>query len=101
MRLRFRASGRYCPHLYACRDQKYGLSLPELDLGGGYGIGYTEADTPRSIEQITVSIADAVASTCERLGMTIPHMSFEPGRSISGPSGMTLYTVGTIKKREY
>ena len=78
-------------------NQKYGLSLPELDLGGGYGIGYTEADTPRSIEQITVSIADAVAATCERLGMTIPHMSFEPGRSISGPSGVTLYTVGTIK----
>ena len=78
-------------------NQKYGLTLPELDLGGGYGIGYTEADTPRSIEQITVSIADAVAATCERLGMAIPHMSFEPGRSISGPSGATLYTVGTIK----
>lgn len=78
-------------------NTKYGTTLPELDLGGGYGIGYTEADTPRSIEKITASIADAVAATCARLGMRIPHMSFEPGRSISGPSGATLYTVGTIK----
>ena len=46
---------------------------------------------------MTESIAASVAATCERLGMAIPHMSFEPGRSISGPSGATLYTVGTIK----
>ncbi len=74
-----------------------GVTLPELDLGGGYGIGYTEADHPRSITEVTESIAASVAATCERLGMAIPHMSFEPGRSISGPSGATLYTVGTIK----
>ena len=73
------------------------VTLPELDLGGGYGIAYTEADRPRSIAEVTESIAASVAATCERLGMAIPHMSFEPGRSISGPSGATLYTVGTIK----
>ena len=78
-------------------NRDLGVTLPELDLGGGYGIGYTEADHPRSITEVTESIAASVAATCERLGMAIPHMSFEPGRSISGPSGATLYTVGTIK----
>lgn len=78
-------------------NRNLGITLPELDLGGGYGIGYTEADRPRSIEEVTESIAGTVATTCKRLGMRIPHMSFEPGRSISGPSGATLYTVGTIK----
>ena len=78
-------------------NERFGRALPELDLGGGYGIGYTEADTPRDIAQVTGSIADKVAAVCAELSMDIPHMSFEPGRSISGPSGITLYTVGTIK----
>ena len=78
-------------------NRDLGVTLPELDLGGGYGIGYTEADHPRSITEVTESIAASVAATCERLGMAIPHMSFEPGRSISGPSGATLYTIGTIR----
>ncbi|MFW0121154.1 diaminopimelate decarboxylase family protein [Rothia sp. CCM 9419] len=78
-------------------NQRLGINLAELDLGGGYGIGYTCSDTPREAEHIAQELADSIAQTCERLSMPIPHMSFEPGRSISGPSGMTLYTVGTVK----
>ena len=78
-------------------NQKYGLSLPELTWVAATVLATPRRITPRSITEVTESIAASVAATCERLGMAIPHMSFEPGRSISGPSGATLYTVGTIK----
>jgi diaminopimelate decarboxylase len=78
-------------------DERFGLTLPELDLGGGYGIAYTEADTPRPAREIAESLADQVASTARSLRMAVPHLSIEPGRAISGPSACTLYTVGTLK----
>ncbi len=78
-------------------NERFGVVLPEIDLGGGYGIGYTEQDDPRGSADIATELADMVSKTCANVGMAIPHLSFEPGRSISGPSGMTLYTVGTIK----
>lgn len=78
-------------------NERFGVVLPEIDLGGGYGIGYTEQDDPRGSADIATELADMVSKTCANVGMAIPHLSFEPGRSISGPSGITLYTVGTIK----
>ncbi|MUN61743.1 diaminopimelate decarboxylase [Kocuria sediminis] len=78
-------------------DERFGLTLPELDLGGGYGIAYTEADTPRPAREIAESLADQVAATARSLHMAVPHLSIEPGRAISGPSACTLYTVGTLK----
>jgi len=78
-------------------DERFGLELPELDLGGGYGIAYTEADTPRPAREIAESLADRVAAAAAALGIAVPHLSIEPGRAISGPSACTLYTVGTLK----
>lgn len=71
--------------------------LPELNLGGGFGIAYTSADDPTPIEQISQGIADAVARACADHGVPVPKLAFEPGRSIIGPAGITLYTVGTVK----
>ncbi|WP_353827407.1 diaminopimelate decarboxylase [Agromyces sp. SYSU T0242] len=71
--------------------------VPELNLGGGFGIAYTEADAPAPIERIAEGIARAVAAACARLGVPVPRLAFEPGRSIIGPAGVTLYTVGTVK----
>lgn len=71
--------------------------LPELNLGGGFGIAYTSADDPTPIEEIALGIADAVASGCRDRGVPVPKLAFEPGRSIIGPAGVTLYTVGTVK----
>lgn len=71
--------------------------VPELNLGGGFGIAYTSSDQPEPIEQIAAQIAAGVAQTCENLAIPIPAVAFEPGRSIVGPAGMTLYTVGTVK----
>ncbi|HET8780277.1 MAG TPA: diaminopimelate decarboxylase, partial [Agromyces sp.] len=71
--------------------------VPELNLGGGFGIAYTSADDPTPIEEIALGIAEAVRDACRARDVPVPKLAFEPGRSIIGPAGITLYTVGTIK----
>ncbi|MFM8927247.1 MAG: diaminopimelate decarboxylase [Rhodoluna sp.] len=74
-----------------------GGSIPELNLGGGFGVAYTAADNPLPINEVAEAIVGAVAHECKELGIPIPVLAFEPGRYISGPSGITLYNVGTTK----
>ncbi|TPW70667.1 diaminopimelate decarboxylase [Schumannella sp. 10F1B-5-1] len=71
--------------------------VPELNIGGGFGIAYTAADEVMPIETIADELARAVAGECDRLGIPVPRIAIEPGRSIIGPAGVTLYEVGTIK----
>jgi diaminopimelate decarboxylase len=74
-----------------------GGPIPELNLGGGFGIAYTSADHPTPIGEIAAEIANIVAAECARLNIPIPVIAVEPGRSIIGTSTFTLYTVGTTK----
>ncbi len=74
-----------------------GGEIPELNLGGGFGIAYTSADEVTPIESIAADFADAVGSECARLGIPVPALAIEPGRAIVGPAGITLYEVGTVK----
>ncbi|PJJ61605.1 diaminopimelate decarboxylase [Compostimonas suwonensis] len=74
-----------------------GGEIPELNLGGGFGIAYTEADDPTPVAELAERIAAIVASECARLAIPVPVVAFEPGRMIVGPSTVTLYTIGTIK----
>lgn len=74
-----------------------GGDVPELNLGGGFGINYTSADDAPEIEEFASQITSEVASVCSELGIKVPVLCFEPGRVISGPSGVTIYNVGTIK----
>lgn len=76
---------------------RHGIDFVELDLGGGYGIAYTEADTPRQAAEIANEMAAVVRAECAELGLTAPRISIEPGRAIVGPSTFTLYQVGTVK----
>ncbi len=71
--------------------------IPELNLGGGFGISYVEGDAPEPIEQLAEEIVRAVKVKCQSLGIALPKLAFEPGRIIAGPAGITLYTVGTMK----
>ena len=93
----FRESAKRLLSVYAALAAT--APVPELNLGGGFGIAYTseEAAEVPSIETLASLIADAVIETCSEYGIDIPHVSFEPGRSIIGPAGVTLYTVGTTK----
>jgi diaminopimelate decarboxylase len=68
-----------------------------LNLGGGFGIAYTEQDSPMSPESMVSAIVDHVASRAQELDIAMPDLAFEPGRVISGPAGVTLYTVGVVK----
>jgi diaminopimelate decarboxylase len=71
--------------------------VPELNLGGGFGIAYTSVDEPAVLAEIAEQIAAAVAAECARLDIPVPAVAFEPGRYIIGPAGLTVYTVGTTK----
>lgn len=71
--------------------------VPELNLGGGFGIAYTSADAITPIEQIAADFARVVASECADLDIPVPIVAIEPGRVIVGPSTVTLYEVGTTK----
>ena len=71
--------------------------VPELNLGGGFGIAYTSADRPTDIHVIAAEMARVVDETCRSLSIDVPHICIEPGRWIMGTAGCTLYTVGTTK----
>ena len=72
--------------------------IEELNLGGGFGIYYSEGDRPLEIERYADTIKEAVYKKAEEYGFAIPKIIVEPGRSIVGPAGTTLYTIGSIKE---
>ncbi|RWZ83356.1 diaminopimelate decarboxylase [Glutamicibacter sp. HZAU] len=75
----------------------HGVSLPELDLGGGYGIAYTSEDHPSTPAKLAGQMAEVVSATCAELELDCPRISIEPGRAIAGPSTFTLYEAGVRK----
>ena len=74
-----------------------GGPVPELNLGGGFGIAYTSADDALPVAEIARRFADIVADRAAELGIPVPVVAVEPGRAVIGPSTSTIYTVGTIK----
>ncbi len=94
----FTAATEVMVGLHAEVSSHHGLELEELNLGGGLGIAYAAGDPEPSVEEYAAALRSAVAETCERLGIRQPRLAVEPGRSIAGPAGITLYTVGTVKE---
>ncbi len=74
-----------------------GLELRELSPGGGYGVSYTPEDDPPSPDQAVRVVAAAVTRAAAEVGLALPRLTIEPGRSIVGPAGVALYRVGSIK----
>ena len=77
---------------------RHGLVLPEVDLGGGLGIAYTRGDVAPAIGDYAAAVRAAVAREAARVGVPVPRLLVEPGRSLVGPAGVTLYRVGTVKE---
>lgn len=77
-----------------------GIELPELDLGGGFGIAYTSQDEPTPAKEMADVLRTVVAKECAALGVSVPRLAIEPGRAIAGPAGVTLYRVGAVKHRK-
>jgi diaminopimelate decarboxylase len=79
------------------RDE-IGYEVTELDLGGGFGIYYKTGDSPKKIEDFCEVILNKAEDVGKELQIKIPNLVIEPGRSIIGNAGNTLYTVGAIKE---
>lgn len=75
-----------------------GKTLTHLNLGGGFGIKYKDSDAAVPYEEYMNDVSAAVHAVCAQHGLDIPKIYIEPGRSIVGEAGITLYTVGDIKK---
>ncbi len=93
----FEVAARRVLGLHARIRDDHGLELPELDLGGGFGIAYTTQDDPLSPAAIAQQLIKIVEHECAAYGLAVPRLSVEPGRAIVGPSVFTLYEVGTVK----
>lgn len=78
--------------------QRAGMPVKELNLGGGFGIRYMEREHPQPYHAFMEKVAATVAATCADEKMETPRIYIEPGRSIVGPAGVTLYTVGAVKE---
>jgi diaminopimelate decarboxylase len=77
--------------------EKYGYATPEMNIGGGFGIKYTDADNAKPYSYFLDPMMDKIEKFSKELNITRPEVVIEPGRSIVGEAGMTLYTIGTIK----
>ena len=87
---------RFVTFLAKYRDE-FKKELPELDLGGGYGIAYVEGDVTVVPRDAMQALANAVKKHCATFKLEVPTVSIEPGRAIVGPTMFTLYEVGTVK----
>jgi len=82
--------------LVQLRDE-LGFEPAKLGAGGGLGIAYTRLDDPPTPRYFVATVLHSLVAGCERRGLKVPHLVVEPGRSIAGPAGIALYTVGSIK----
>ncbi len=83
--------------LHAAIIAEHGVKLPEIDLGGGFGISYTSQHDPLDVRELAGSLAELVAAQCRALAIDVPKVSVEPGRAIAGLAMFTLYSAGAIK----
>ncbi len=77
--------------------EKLNIEISELNLGGGFGIKYTSEDNPLEYEEYVKAVSKSVKDECVKKGFKLPFLILEPGRSIVGEAGITLYTVGAVK----
>lgn len=75
-----------------------GLEVKELNLGGGFGIKYTEEDAPVAYDKYMQKVSEKVKEVCAEKNVKLPFILIEPGRSVAAPAGITLYTVGGKKE---
>ena len=94
----FEVAARRVLTLHAQVSSELGVEMPELDLGGGFGIAYTTQDDPADPAQLATELTKIVEHECRAFDVPVPGLSIEPGRAIVGPSMCTVYEVGTVKR---
>lgn len=93
----FKAAAEVMLGFMAKVKKELSYEIKELNLGGGFGIRYLIDDDAKLYKTFMEQVSVTVKETCKRLGLNIPFIMIEPGRSIVGPAGTTLYTVGAVK----
>ena len=93
----FKAAAQRLVAVLAIFRDKYAKELPELNIGGGYGIAYTKDESAIAPEFVIPEIAAVIKEECAKAKLAIPKISIEPGRAIVGPTTTTIYLVGTTK----
>ena len=96
----FEVAARRVLALQSRISDELGVALPEMDLGGGFGIAYTTQDDPSDPAQLATEMSKIVEHECRALDIPEPRLSIEPGRAIVGPAVCTVYEVGTVKPVE-
>ena len=96
----FEVAARRVLALHARVSDELGVEMPEMDLGGGFGIAYTTQDDPADPAQLATEMTKIVEHECRAFDVPVPALSIEPGRAIVGPSVCTVYEVGTVKPVE-
>ena len=79
-------------------EAKFGIKFDEINIGGGLGVKYTEKDKPPSVNEIADVIIASLEKHIEKYNIEPPTLYIEPGRSIISTSGVTLYTIGSMKQ---
>ncbi|HZG55424.1 diaminopimelate decarboxylase [Paenibacillus sp.] len=93
----FRIAAEKVADFAARVKRELGVSFPVVNLGGGFGIRYVEGDRPLPIADYVAAITNAVKERFGAHDLPLPSIWVEPGRSIIGDAGTTLYTVGSVK----
>jgi diaminopimelate decarboxylase len=94
----FAAAASRMAELVCELESRLGVEVTELGLGGGLGIRYVAADVAPSVDEYAAVLRGGVEAALGRAGARVrPRVTVEPGRSIAGPAGLTLYRVGTVK----
>ncbi|MER5882975.1 diaminopimelate decarboxylase [Streptomyces sp. NPDC001941] len=88
---------RVVEFLAVLRD-RYGVTLPELDLGGGFAVAYRAGDPAPAPEAYASLITRELADVCAEFDFPAPRLTVEPGRSIAAPAGVALYRVLAVKR---
>ena len=84
-------------HFIGKIKKELGFEVKELNLGGGFGIKYTEEDVTVAYDKYMEKVSEKVKEVCAEENIALPFILIEPGRSVIAPAGITLYTVGGIK----
>ncbi|MEV8023065.1 diaminopimelate decarboxylase [Streptomyces sp. NPDC086554] len=94
----FLAAVRRLVGLMARVKDQHGITLPELDLGGGHGIAYRPGEPALDITALARKVRAELIESCAAAGLTVPRLLIEPGRAIAGPAGVALYRVLAVKR---
>ena len=90
------ALDRLVPLLASVRD-RHGVALPELDLGGGHAVPYRRGEPALDLREFAAAVTTRLDQLCSRHRLPVPRLAVEPGRAVTGPAGVAVYRVLTVK----